>query len=66
MPGWAAWIFVVLGIWFAAALLVALLFGGISALVGGKRDEVTPEERSGAAQAWAGSRSFGITRAASA
>src|SRR5436190_2777351 len=54
MPGWAAWIFVVLGIWFAAALLVALLFGGISALVGGKRDEVTPEERSGAAQAWAG------------
>jgi response regulator RpfG family c-di-GMP phosphodiesterase len=54
VSGWATWIFVVLGIWFAAALLLALLFGGISALVGTKRDEVTPEERSRAARAWAG------------
>jgi response regulator RpfG family c-di-GMP phosphodiesterase len=54
MPGWAAWIFVVLGIWFAVALLFALLFGGVAALLGTKREDVTPEERAHAARAWAG------------
>ena len=54
MPGWAAWIFVVLGMWFAAALLFGLLFGGLAAVFGGKRDQVTPEERAHAARAWAG------------
>jgi cyclic di-GMP phosphodiesterase len=54
MPGWAVWIFVVLGIWFAAALVFALFFGGLAALLANKREDVTPEERAHAARAWAG------------
>jgi ribonuclease P protein subunit RPR2 len=53
MPGWVVWIVVALGIWFAASLVVALVFGRVAAMLGGGNDEVTPAERARAARAWA-------------
>src|SRR5205823_1307151 len=54
MPGWAIWFFFALGIWVVAALVVGLLFAGLSRTLGGPREEATPEERARAARAWTG------------
>src|SRR5438093_7092099 len=54
VPGWAVWIFFAVGIWVVVALVVGLLFAGTTAMLGGAKKEVTPQERARAVRAWSG------------
>ena len=54
MSGWAFWVFFALGVWVVVALGGGLLFAGLAGILGGPKEEATPEERARAARAWAG------------